>query len=119
MENLKLKLIEAVRQIDECYLEFCLPVFSVDISGGSVVNQAYNESFSKEEIVNMACDIRNSLRKVFIIIMYYFVLYFKQAIDIAGSMSDSTMQCLFEMINIKKEAAASEAKHRNEIEVCT
>ena len=71
MESLKLKLIEAIKQIDQCYLEFCLPIFSLDSPSGCQQRildiQIHNDSISKEEIVNMACDIRNSLRKVLMI----------------------------------------------------
>ena len=35
----------------------------------------------------------------------------------AASMSDTTMQCLFEVISVKKESAALEAKYHDEIEV--
>ena len=63
MENVKQRLIDALREIDKCYLEFCLPALSLESTSYQT-----DESVSTEDIISMATDIRSSLRKVFILI---------------------------------------------------
>ena len=73
----------------------------ISIDDNSILHS--NENEISAPLLSACCDIRDKLRV---------------AIDIAGSISSTNIECLLHVLALKREHAVTVEKHSKEVEVC-